>query len=154
MSLARFKSAQDSTRGGFAAALAELESGRKTSHWIWYVFPQLAGLGRSAMAQSYALRDFSEACDYLREPVLGERLMRITAVVQAQLRAGVPLEELMGSTIDVVKLVSSLTLFRAAARALGERASFVTRCDEILALAETKGFPPCAHTMAHVPSIA
>ncbi len=63
MSLTRFHEAQASRSAGYDTALAEIRRGRKTSHWIWYIFPQLAGLGRSAMAEKYAIRDLAEACD-------------------------------------------------------------------------------------------
>src|SRR4051812_2087791 len=108
MSLDRFRSAQDSPHSGIATALAELEKGRKTSHWIWYVFPQLAGLGRSSTAQFYGIRDFAEAREYLRDSVLRERLVQTIAVVAKKLREGVPLEDLMGGATDSLKLVSSL----------------------------------------------
>src|SRR5438477_13108780 len=110
MSLDRFKAAQDSPGGGYATALQELQAGRKTSHWIWYGFPQLAGLGRSSTAQFYGVRDLAEACEYLNDPVLRERLRKAMSVVEAKLKAGVPLEELMGGAIDSLKLVSSVTL--------------------------------------------
>ena len=73
MSLQRFHEAQTDPRVGYDRALAEIRCGRKTSHWIWYIFPQLAGLGRSAMAEKYAIRDLAEACDYLRDPILRAR---------------------------------------------------------------------------------
>ncbi len=72
--LDRFRKAHDASRAGFAVALRELHEGRKTSHWIWYVFPQLAGLGQSPTAVHYGLAGPDEAADYLRDPVLGERL--------------------------------------------------------------------------------
>jgi uncharacterized protein (DUF1810 family) len=149
MSLERFKQAQAASAGGFETALLELRAGRKTSHWIWHVFPQLAGLGRSATAQFYALRDLGEACDYLRDSVLGERLREAMAAVDAKLQEGVRLEDLMGGTIDSLKLVSSLTLFRAAAREL-KLPAFAGQCDAILAQAEQQGFPPCAFTLGRV----
>src|ERR1700752_3057390 len=106
--LERFVTAQ--ANGEFDTALAEMKAGRKRSHWIWYVFPQVAGLGTSHMSQTYAIRDREEAAAYLRHPVLGARLFEITSVVAEQLRAGVPLERLMGSSIDAAKLVSSMKL--------------------------------------------
>ena len=71
--LERFVEAQDAG-GTYAQALRELRAGRKTSHWMWFVFPQLAGLGRSATAQAYAIASLQEARDYLAHPVLGPRL--------------------------------------------------------------------------------
>jgi uncharacterized protein (DUF1810 family) len=140
MSLERFKIAQDSPRSGFATALAELRSGRKTSHWIWYVFPQLAGLGRSWTAQKYAIRDLDEAIEYLRDAELRDRLARATAVVAGQLGAGTPLADLMGGTLDAMKLVSSLTLFEIAA---GEMAVL-----EQLSPGEESGAAPVDVTLA------
>ncbi len=69
MSLERFHEAQARRSAGYDTALAEIRRGRKTSHWIWYIFPQLAGLGRSSMAENYAIRDLAEACEYLRDPL-------------------------------------------------------------------------------------
>jgi uncharacterized protein (DUF1810 family) len=73
--LDRFRQAQDAPDAGYAGALRELRAGEKTSHWIWYVFPQLAGLGRSSTAVYYGLAGVEEAAAYLRDPVLGERLV-------------------------------------------------------------------------------
>src|SRR2546427_10573161 len=97
--LARFRVAQDDPGTGFAVALRELRAGRKTSHWIWYVFPQLAVLGRSSTAVHYGLAGAEEAADYLRDPALGERLVAAAAVVRTHLADAkartVRLEELM-----------------------------------------------------------
>src|SRR3954470_11411387 len=123
MSLVRFHEAQADPHAGYDTALAEIRRGRKTSHWIWYIFPQLAGLGRSAMAEKYAIRDLAEACDYLHDPLLRARYEEITAAVSDQLADGVAVEELMGSRIDALKLVSSLTLFRDAAQSLAQEDS-------------------------------
>ena len=106
--LARFVSAQAHT---YEYALAELRRGRKRSHWMWFVFPQLAGLGRSSTAQHYGIRSLAEARAYLEHPVLGPRLLEISSVV-AELPPGV--EEIFGS-VDAMKLRSSMTLFRRAA---------------------------------------
>src|SRR5215203_5555140 len=136
MSLECFHEAQASRWAGYDTALAEIRRGGKTSHWIWYIFPQLAGLGRSAMAEKYAIRDLAEACDYLRDPLLRARYEEITAAVSDQLARGLALEELLGSRIDALKLVSSLTLFRAAAHSLAaEDSSFeplAQLCDVVL----------------------
>jgi uncharacterized protein (DUF1810 family) len=79
-------------------------------------------------------------------------LQRVTAVVHAKLTEGVPLETLMGSTIDALKLVSSLTLFRRAAQEAGGLDPFVAHCEAILRRADEQGFPPCAHTLAQLGS--
>jgi uncharacterized protein (DUF1810 family) len=130
--------------------LAEIRRGRKTSHWIWYIFPQLEGLGRSSIARAYAIRDLAEACNYLRDPLLRARYEEITSAVSDQLTRGVSLEDLMGSRTDALKLVSSLTLFRAAARALDvEDSTFdslVHCCDSILRETTAQCCPPCAQT--------
>ncbi|ACS44144.1 conserved hypothetical protein (plasmid) [Methylorubrum extorquens AM1] len=78
--LSRFIEAQ---RGSYDQALAELRAGEKRSHWMWFIFPQLAGLGMSAMAQHYAISGLDEARAYLQHPVLGERLRTCTAAVNA-----------------------------------------------------------------------
>jgi uncharacterized protein (DUF1810 family) len=106
--LDRFVSAQDRT---YDRALAEVRRGRKTSHWMWYVFPQIAGLGRSDMAQRYAIRDAAEARAYLVHLLLGPRLIEIT---EAAIAAPGSAEAIFGG-IDAVKLRSSLTLFAAVA---------------------------------------
>jgi uncharacterized protein (DUF1810 family) len=109
--LERFVTAQDE-RGVYAAALAELRRGRKTSHWMWFVFPQIRGLGLSAMSRKYAIESVAEAAAYLRHPVLGPRLIECTEVV-AQTR-GRTADEIFGG-IDAQKLHSSMTLFLHAA---------------------------------------
>lgn len=103
--LDRFVRAQDG--GTWEAALAELERGRKTTHWMWFVFPQIAGLGRSPMAQRYAISSLEEAEAYLRHPVLGPRLVLAATTVAV---APGTAEEILGG-IDAVKLRSSMTLF-------------------------------------------
>ena len=109
--LQRFVDAQD--RGGtYDRALQELRDGRKTSHWMWFVFPQIAGLGRSPMAQRYAISSLDEARAYLAHPVLGDRL-RESARALTGLGTSDPGEVLGG--IDAVKLRSSMTLFARAA---------------------------------------
>ncbi|MGO4598859.1 DUF1810 domain-containing protein [Terrabacter sp. 2RAF25] len=109
--LERFVQVQD--RGGaFAAALAELRAGRKRGHWMWFVLPQVAGLGRSDMARTYAVSGLPEARAYLGHPVLGPRLHECVAALDA-LEATDPVEVLGG--IDATKLRSCLTLFERAA---------------------------------------
>ena len=80
MDLERFVRAQDSG-GTYQRALTELRNGRKTSHWMWFIFPQIAGLGRSGMAQAYAINDLAEAQAYLAHPVLGRRLVECAEIV-------------------------------------------------------------------------
>src|SRR5438105_2980321 len=80
--LERFVSAQDAS-GTYRRALEELLRGRKTSHWMWFVFPQIAGLGQSSMSRTYAISGLAEAKAYLRHPVLGARLIECARVVAA-----------------------------------------------------------------------
>jgi uncharacterized protein (DUF1810 family) len=108
--LDRFVTAQDAG-GAYRTALAEVRQGRKRSHWMWFVFPQLAGLGHSPMAQRYALGSLAEARAYLADPVLGPRLLEISGAL-LELAAG-SAEQVLG-TIDAVKLRSSMTLFHRA----------------------------------------
>jgi uncharacterized protein (DUF1810 family) len=149
MSLERFHDAQADADSGYKAALAEMRSGRKRKHWIWYIFPQLAGLGRSGVAQYYGVRDLQEACEYLRDPILRARYDEIAAAVAEQLEAGVPVEHLMGGSIDALKLASSLTLFSAAASRLADETSsaLARRCDAILRITTTQGYPACSFTI-------
>jgi uncharacterized protein (DUF1810 family) len=106
--LERFVAAQD---GVYAQALAELRRGAKRSHWMWFIFPQIAGLGQSAMARTYAIASADEARAYLAHPVLGPRLIEATGAVTA---AAGSAEAILGG-IDAVKLRSSMTLFAAVA---------------------------------------
>ena len=110
MDLERFVSAQDSG-GTYQQAVAELRNGRKTSHWMWFIFPQIAGLGRSAMAQAYAISDLAEAQAYLKHPVLGPRLLECAGIVASH--RGLTAEHIFGG-IDAIKLRSSMTLFAHA----------------------------------------
>ena len=102
----------DAQARNYAEALAELRRGRKTSHWMWYVFPQVAGLGSSAMARTYAICSLAEARAYLAHPVLGPRLREVVAAVLAV--QGRTAHEIFGGPDDL-KLRSSLTLFARAA---------------------------------------
>lgn len=106
--LARFVEAQ---RGSYEQALAELSAGHKRIHWMWFIFPQLASLGSSAMAQRYAISGLDEARAYLQHPVLGPRLQDCTAAVNAV--AGRTAHQVFGSPDDM-KFRSSMTLFAAA----------------------------------------
>jgi uncharacterized protein (DUF1810 family) len=110
MSLQRFVDAQDEG-DTYQRALSELRAGRKTSHWMWFVFPQIAGLGRSPTAQHYALDSLAEARAYLEHPVLGPRLTE-SARALTEL-SGLGAEEVLGG-IDAMKLRSSMTLFARA----------------------------------------
>jgi len=106
--LERFVEAQ---RPAYDRALAELIAGAKRSHWMWFVFPQVAGLGRSPMAQRYAIRDEVEARRYLVHPVLGTRLAECTEAMLGW--AGRRSAEAILGPIDAMKFKSSMTLFDA-----------------------------------------
>ena len=110
-SLERFVRAQDEG-GTYQRAAAELRAGRKTGHWMWFIFPQIAGLGFSAMSQRYAISGLPEARAYLSHPVLGPRLTECARIVAGT--EGGTAEDIFGG-IDAVKLRSSMTLFMAAA---------------------------------------
>lgn len=95
----------------YPVALREMRDGRKRSHWIWYIFPQLKGLGRSHRAQVYGIEDIDEARAYLAHPVLGARLQEISEALM-QLESSDP-SEVMGGYPDDMKLQSCMTLFAA-----------------------------------------
>ena len=108
--LDRFVVAQDEG-GVYGQALRELRSGGKRSHWMWFVFPQLAGLGVSQTSRFFGISSLDEAVAYLTHPVLGARLREATAAVLASPHADA--DELLGP-VDAAKLRSSMTLFAAA----------------------------------------
>lgn len=109
--LQRFVTAQDLVIGQVEA---ELAAGEKRTHWMWFVFPQLIGLGSSPNAQRFAIADLDQARRYLADPVLGERLRRhVRALLRHQ---GMPIGEILGKPDDL-KFRSCLTLFRAASTA-------------------------------------
>jgi uncharacterized protein (DUF1810 family) len=110
--LERFVLAQD-TDSAYDRALDELRAGTKVSHWIWFVLPQVRGLGTSAMAMTYGLAGRDEAAAYLAHPVLGPRMRAVTSVIATSRTADAV--TLMGSSIDAKKLQSSMTLFSIVA---------------------------------------
>jgi uncharacterized protein (DUF1810 family) len=146
--LDRFKYAQDGP-GGFPVALAELEAGRKRSHWIWYIFPQLAGLGQSSASIRYGLQGADEASAYLRDPVLRDRLLRVATALLGQLKCepARALADVMGSEIDALKLVSSMTLFREIARRADDL-DLAAKADAILKAAGKQGYRECEFTLS------
>lgn len=109
--LQRFIEAQDA-HGTYDRAVDELRRGRKTSHWMWFVFPQIAGLGHSPTSRKYAISSLDEAKAYLEHPVLGPRLQEC-AVIVAEVQ-GRSAEQIFGY-VDALKLHSSMTLFHRAA---------------------------------------
>ena len=108
--LARFTSAQETT---YARALAEIRSGDKRSHWMWFIFPQIAGLGFSAMAQRFAIGSDAEAVAYLEHTLLGPRLVECTRLVMAASEK--PVTDILGSPDDM-KFRSCMTLFDAVSK--------------------------------------
>ena len=127
--LQRFVTAQEAS---YPQALAELRAGRKRTHWIWYILPQIHGLGLSAMSVRYAIQSLAEARAYLAHPLLGARLRECVAVMNAH--EGKSAEEILGG-IDAQKFCSCLTLFVEAdgdASVFGEglRKYFFGRADE------------------------
>jgi uncharacterized protein (DUF1810 family) len=122
--LIRFLEAQDQI---YDQVVEELAKGRKKTHWMWFIFPQLAGLGRSAIAQQYAIRDLNQARRYVGHPVLGTRLRQVVNLMLGH--PGKSALEILGSPDDL-KFRSCLTLFREAARDDAERALFVKALDQ------------------------
>ena len=128
--------------GAWARAASELRRGRKTSHWMWFVFPQLGGLGHSDMARHYAIADVAEARRYLAHPVLGPRLLEMTRIAMTA-PAHDPVA-LLGP-IDAMKLRSSLTLFDRASTGQAPPGQAMPFAD---ALARLYDGAPCTRTLA------
>ena len=122
--LLRFIDAQAKVYG---QVIAELSDGRKRSHWIWFIFPQLAGLGSSAMARHYGIRDLDQAKRYLANPILGSRLRQDVRLIMRH--KGRSASEILGSPDDL-KLRSCLTLFGQAASDQSDRALFKAALDQ------------------------
>jgi len=146
--ISRFLEAQNASHpSAYDRALAELRAGRKRSHWIWFVLPQLQGLGRSAMAQRYGINGLEEAKAYLAEPTLLSRLEEVTAVIAEQLhQQEQTLERLMGGNLDATKTISCLSLFEAAglSSAEGLLNQLGRRCSKTQALLTAPATPPPA----------
>jgi uncharacterized protein (DUF1810 family) len=115
--LERFVAAQDAG-GTYERAAAELRAGRKTGHWMWFIFPQIAGLGYSQASRMYAITSLAEARAYLAHPVLGARLIEcatiLTGLAGPTGLTGLTAERILGE-VDALKLRSSITLFMHAA---------------------------------------
>ncbi len=122
--LIRFLDAQDRI---YQQVVEELAKGRKETHWMWFIFPQLAGLGRSGMAQHYAIRDLDQAGRYVADSILGPRLRQVVKLLMNQ--KGKSAFEILGSPDDL-KLRSCLTLFREAASDESDRALFTKALDQ------------------------
>jgi uncharacterized protein (DUF1810 family) len=109
--LDRFVKAQDAN-GTYERALVELRAGRKSGHWMWFVFPQVAGLGQSETSRRYAISSRAEAAAYLQHPLLGSRLIECSQILE--MSRALSATEILGP-IDAVKLQSCMTLFLRAA---------------------------------------
>ena len=144
--LSRFHEAQEGRGEGssFATALEEIRNGRKSSHWMWYVFPQLP-LGTSFMSRKYAIADAGEARAYLSDNILRDRLLLITNEVSNHLEVGIHPTVLMGSTIDCAKLSSSMTLFGNSTIAFQDIEIHVS-CGRAMDLLARTGFSQCDQT--------
>jgi uncharacterized protein (DUF1810 family) len=101
----------DAQRASYTRVVKELAGGRKQSHWMWYIFPQIQGLGRSAMSRKYAIASLQEAAAYLDHPILGARLRECTQLVTAVKLS--PIQDILGHPDDL-KFHSSMTLFAHA----------------------------------------
>ncbi len=119
-----FLDAQDQI---YAQVIEELTNGCKQTHWMWFIFPQIAGLGRSPMAQRYAIRDLDQAKRYLADPLLGARLREVVRLMMDQTTKSAL--KILGSPDDL-KFRSCLTLFREAASDNSDRALFTRALDQ------------------------
>ncbi len=151
-SLQRFHSAQADAHDGYPTALAEIRTTGKRSHWIWYIFPQLVGLGYSSESRRYGIAGRAEAQAYLEDVRLRARLLEITTAVVKRLEQGWSLPKIMGSAIDAQKLVSSLTLFEQVSRempagaAAAEYAAMSEVAERVLVGAAAQGYLRCPFT--------
>lgn len=155
----RFLKAQADPDVGHDAALAQLRSGRKTGHWIWWTFPQLAGLGRSEVSRRFGLAGFDEARQYLEHPVLSLRLQEAMSAVAVQVGEGKRVVDVLGD-VDARKLVSCCTLFQFGGKGLAtplarearKQANRVALMAKLLLEeAEKEGLPPCLQTLDAMP---
>jgi uncharacterized protein (DUF1810 family) len=154
--LQRFKDAQNDSDSGFDEAIAEIRRGRKQGHWIWYVFPQLRGLGHSAMSETFGIDGEAEAIAYVRDALLRARLLDVTSALVAQRERGTHLSTVMGSSLDAAKVVSSMTLFAAVtptlrdSEARGECERLAHDAAAILEWGAEEGLGPCEYTRARL----
>lgn len=152
MSLERFRKAQAAVQTGQAVAVSELRAGQKSSHWIWYIFPQLRILGKSSTAQHYGIENSKEAREYLLDAGLSRNLAEAMAAVVDQLERGARLDVLMGGEVDSLKLVSCATLFARTVEGAQDNLNTATvrKIHEltgvILREAERQGYPECEST--------
>jgi uncharacterized protein (DUF1810 family) len=150
MTLQRFIDAQEGD-GTYDIALAEIRAGRKQSHWIWYILPNLRGLGYSETARFYAIDGQAEAFAYYLHPLLGARLTEVAEAIVTVLSAGQTLEEVFGD-IDAKKTISCMTLFdtigtNTAVQGCAHHFPFQAAAQTILASGESQGLPRCVKTL-------
>lgn len=135
----------------YRVAKKEIEKGRKESHWIWYIFPQLSTLGHSYNAQYYGIQDINEACVYLKDAILFKLYCELVALVEKQLNDNILLKTLFNGHPDDYKFISSLTLFsQAAAKLAKNNASYLTlhqSCGRIFKIVQKQGYEPCQLTL-------
>lgn len=129
---------------------------RNTSHWIWYIFPQLLGLGQSAKCLKFDIPSGQDACDFLKDKQLFNNYLELVRIVHFQLIAGYPLKSLMGSSIDAYKFTSSITLFNGAAVHLNQASDqqkeyieLIEHIRDIFSIISTQGYQPCQYTLKH-----
>ena len=150
MPLQRFIDAQEGD-GMYAIALAEIRAGRKQSHWIWYILPNLRGLGYSETARFYAIDGQAEALAYYQHPFLGARLTEVAQAIVTALSAGQTLEEVFGD-IDAKKTISCMTLFdmigtNTAVQGCAHHFLFQAAAQTILKAGVAQGYPRCVMTV-------
>ena len=143
MDFEHFKAAQD--QGHFDRAMAELEAGQKQSHWVWFVFPQIAGIGTSAVARKFGIPGEQEAIGYVSDPILRARLLLALRLVNQH--HGMNPRDLMGSLTDAKKLVSCATLFHLATVRDSSADEITQECWKLLGWAVESGLPPCLLTL-------
>lgn len=151
--LDRYHKAQNDNTYGYAHAFSEIQEGRKRSHWIWYIFPQLEILGKSPSAKLYGIKDFNEACDYLKDPVLFKRYFELIKLTEEKLKS-IPLSHLMGGFPDDRKFISSLTLFQATSNYLNSKEKdsqnkyheLYETCNRVFKQIARQGYSPCQQT--------
>lgn len=135
-------------------AKKELSKGSKTTHWIWFIFPQLKTLGHSHIAQHFGIKDIHEACEYLKDNRLYDHYYEIMDIVYNQLNQSTSLFKLMGGHPDDYKFISSLTLFhQASQRLISEDIKYHRLnqlCEQVFSVVENQGYKPCPITLTEV----
>ncbi|KTD64909.1 hypothetical protein Lsan_0902 [Legionella santicrucis] len=142
----------------YQSAYGEIKAGKKQSHWIWYIFPQLVTLGYSSTAKYFGIADLNEACKFIQNKELFKNYYEMTHLVLQQL-AKTPITILMGGALDAQKLTSSLTLFRETAAFLLSQGTktqdfkkLIECCDQIFIKISNQGYFPCEQTRLFVQS--